>query len=604
MGRVESRKMSKIKLLSDEIINQIAAGEIVERPASALKELIENSIDANAKNIDVFLQNGGKAKIVVQDDGDGIERDDLLMAIQRHATSKLSDGNLFDIESYGFRGEALPSIASVSNLKIESKSSGISVNFSEQSDIFPSAIEHGTKITVQNLFEKLPARLKFLKSDSVELTSCIDVVENISLTKSNINFSLRTEEKQIISFNNDSLESRVAKIFGADTFKKSIYFNENSEHTSVSGYLFHPLENRYSQSFQKIFVNNRIVKDKIVSLAIRNAYKELLPPGRFAIAIIFVQIDPFFLDANVSPTKSEVKFRDPYSFQKFLTESIKKNLHKFDRSPNEIELCTPTKLDFVVENEPSKIHFIQNIRKSELEQFKGKLNQNPANAPIETPLNKQIHTITEGTLAVESKAIAQPILQSDDNENFFGKPIAQIFDAYIITQTKDGIMIIDQHAVHEKITQNKMIKNLTKANAQFLTKPEFLELTNTEIEVANDILPNLKECGFSVEIVQNSLLISSIPAILNPNEAKQYIKDILTDHSVLECVDVLDGIRKKIADKACHNSIRFGRKLSHEEMSAIVHQMEEVPTIHQCNHHRPSFIKISRDQLEKMFHRS
>ena len=604
--------MSKIRLLSDDLVNQIAAGEIVERPAAVLKELIENSIDAKAQNIEIFLQNGGKSKLVVQDDGEGIEKDDLLMAIQRHATSKLTDNNLFDIRSYGFRGEALPSIASVSEFTIESKSFGITVDFSEQSGVFPSRIEKGTRVTVQNLFEKTPARLKFLKSDAVELTACLNVVENIALIRPDVNFSLRTDGKQIVSFSNDSLDARISKILGTEIFRKAIKFEEKSEHISVSGYLYHPIDNRYSQSFQRIFVNGRIVKDKIVSVAIRNAYKDLIPSGRFAIAVIFIEIDPFYIDANVSPTKSEVRFRDPLSVRKFLSDVFKRNIAKFDRISNEYDIMNIPEQDSNVQAlfkhhvpRPSFQSRFSEIRMSNINDEQRISQSLPSTSEICDSQSSDSTPRTVGALALEPDPVEPPLIHCEEKKStFFGNPVAQIFDSFIITETENGIMIIDQHAVHEKITQDKMIKNLTSNNKQFLVKPELLELTNSELEVAKSIIGKLTDCGFVAEIIQNSIMISAIPSVVNPQEAKNFMRDLLEDADIIESHEVLDIIRKKIADKACHNSIRFGRKLSLGEMEAIIAQMEEVPSIHQCNHHRPSFVEISKDQLEKMFNRS
>ncbi len=613
--------MAKIKLLSDDLINQIAAGEVVERPASALKELVENSVDAKARNIDIFLQNGGKSKIVIQDDGEGISKSDLSMAIRRHATSKLSDNNLFDIRSYGFRGEALPSIASVSAFTLESQGFGINVNFSDVSEIFPSQIEKGTRVTVQNLFEKIPARLKFLKSDTVELTACLNVIENIALIRPDVNFSLRTEVKQLLSFRDDSLEVRVSKILGADIFKRSIKFEEKGDHISVSGYLFHPLDNRYSQAFQKVFINERVVKDKTVSSALRNAYKDLIPSGRFAIAVVFIDIDPFHLDANISPTKSEVRFRDATSVQKFLTEAFRKNARRFDKVSNEIEIVRLAEQDMrqnivsksIVEPKFHKFSrasssfasFSSSKLANILPNFATRDITKETQQPFEKPL-------TEGALAldvsldeVSYQEVSSEIPVPEVSQKLvYGEPLAQVFNAYIITEVEDGIMIIDQHAVHEKITQDKIIKNLTSNNKQYLIKPEILEASSSELEVARSILDKLQDCGFVVEIVQNALVISAIPSVISPEEAKQFLHNILADNEIINSIEVLDLIRKKIADKACHNSIRFGRKLSVDEMKAIVKQMEEVPSIHQCNHHRPSFVTISKKQLEKMFERA
>ena len=603
--------MPKIKLLSDDLINQIAAGEIVERPASALKELVENSLDANAKNIEIFLQNGGKSKMVIQDDGDGIDSTELHIAVQRHATSKLHNDNLFDIRSYGFRGEALPSIASVSCFSLESKGFGINVNFSEESDIFPSPITNGTRVSVSNLFGRTPARLKFLKSDTAELTACLNVIENIALIRPNVNFSLRTDEKQILSFSNIPLEGRVSKIFGSALLKKAIPFEEKGEHIEVSGYLFHPLDNRYSQQFQRMFVNGRIVKDKTVSLSLRNAYKELIPAGRFAVAVIFIEIDPFHLDANISPTKSEVRFRDSASVQKFLTEAFRKNMHKFDKISNEFEIIRIAEKQ-ARENDTTleKPKFYQGYHpKFNVANFPKIANKSPVLSSSKADFSEKV-AMTDGSLALaiqpENVEIQQvePLLSQDKREtSVYGEPLAQIFDSYIITEVEDGILIIDQHAVHEKITQTKIINNLTKENKQYLLNPEIIELNNSEQEVAKNILANLNECGFSAEIIQKSIMITAIPSILKIEEALQFIHDILASDDFINDMETLDIIRKKIADKACHNSIRFGRKLSIEEMKEILKQMEETPSIHQCNHHRPSFFKISKSQLEKMMMR-
>ena len=603
--------MPKIKLLSDDLINQIAAGEIVERPASALKELVENSLDANAKNIEIFLQNGGKSKMVIQDDGDGIDSTELHIAVQRHATSKLHNDNLFDIRSYGFRGEALPSIASVSFFSLESKGFGINVNFSEESDIFPSPITNGTRVSVSNLFGRTPARLKFLKSDTAELTACLNVIENIALIRPNVNFSLRTDEKQILSFSNIPLEGRVSKIFGSALLKKAIPFEEKGEHIEVSGYLFHPLDNRYSQQFQRMFVNGRIVKDKTVSLSLRNAYKELIPAGRFAVAVIFIEIDPFHLDANISPTKSEVRFRDSASVQKFLTEAFRKNMHKFDKISNEFEIIRIAEKQ-ARENDTTleKPKFYQGYHpKFNVANFPKIANKSPVLSSSKADFSEKV-AMTDGSLALaiqpENVEIQQvePLLPQDKREtSVYGEPLAQIFDSYIITEVEDGILIIDQHKIKKKITQTKIINNLTKENKQYLLKPEIIELNNSEQEVAKNILANLNECGFSAEIIQKSIMITAIPSILKIEEALQFIHDILASDDFINDMETLDIIRKKIADKACHNSIRFGRKLSIEEMKEILKQMEETPSIHQCNHHRPSFFKISKSQLEKMMMR-
>ena len=605
--------MGKIKLLSDEIINQIAAGEIVERPCSALKEVVENSIDASAKNIDIFIKNGGKTKIIVEDDGDGISKEDLEMCIKRHATSKLPGSNLFDINSYGFRGEAIPSIASVSKLSIESGNFGISVNFSEISEIFPSAVSKGTKISIENLFDMTPVRLKFLKSDTSELSSCLSVIENFALTKPNINFSVQMEEKSLISFKNDNIESRISKIFGEELFKNAIYFDESDETIRAYGYLFHPMNSKYSQMFQKIFINNRVVKDRFVSAAIKNAYRDLIPSGRYPAALIFIEINPFYIDINVSPTKSEIRFRDTAYVQKMLTTSFKKHITTFDRvtldfdtsyikktesyqkeaniSPQVEQKDEKIILDFLLNNKNEKQSFFENknsfARETVVKTFEEiKPTQNLKTEIIEQPEEVVISKILE-----------------ESNKNFFGEPVCQLFNSYIISQNGENIFIIDQHAVHEKITQDSMIKKLNCENKQFLLKPEIVELSDNQIISLKKIIESIKTYGFNFEVVQNSLIISAIPNVLNPNQAVMLIKDLIESYEEIDLPTVLDLIKNKIADIACHNSIRAGRKLSTQDMKAILEQMENTESIHQCNHHRPSFIAMTKESLDKMFER-
>lgn len=582
--------MGKIKLLSEQIVNQIAAGEIVERPCSALKEVVENAVDATAQNIHVFLKNGGKTKMVVEDDGEGLSSDDLPMCILRHATSKLSGMNLFEIQSYGFRGEALPSIASVSKFSIESNGLGISASFSEVSEVFPSKITNGTVVTIEDLFSRIPARLKFMKSDGNELSACISVIENFAIIHQYINFTVRSDDKYILSFQNDTLPERVARIFGGAIFERAIYFEEGDGTIRVKGYLFHPLDSKYSQEFQRVFVNGRIVKDKTVSVSIRNAYRDLVIPGRFAAALIYIEIDSFYVDVNVSPTKSEIRFRDTKYVQKVLTDSIRKNLQRFDRINH-------------YHSQPSDV-------------FANKEPVENQDIVIDTRVTDYLVDASDLRLmdnanSILSKISFSPPIKSEPPNKFdafnetgtegeFGNPICQIFDSYILAEKDESIILIDQHAVHEKIIQEKLLNGLETENKQYLLNPEIIELTRRQQEFILENEHNILQCGFEIDLNHNLLLISAIPAIMDIQAAIQFITDITDSSENLMPIDVM---RYKIADIACHNSIRAGRKMSPCEMRALLKQMEETSSIHQCNHHRPSFIKITKKQIEKLFHR-
>jgi DNA mismatch repair protein MutL len=574
--------VGKIKLLSEQIINQIAAGEIVERPCSALKEVVENSIDAGAKNVYIFLKNGGKTKMVVEDDGEGLSSEDLSMCILRHATSKLSGMNLFEIQSYGFRGEALPSIASVSRFSIESNGLGLTANFSEVSDPFPSKITGGTVVTIEDLFSRIPARLKFMKSDGAELSACISVIENFAIIHRDVNFTVRSDDKCILSFQNDTLPERIARIFGRDIFERSIYFEEEDGTIVVKGYLFHPLDSKYSQEFQRTFVNGRIVRDKTISASIRNAYRDLVIPGRFAVSVIFIEIDPFYVDVNVSPTKSEIRFRDPRYVQKMLTDSIRRNLQRFDkvdRGISSTSIGISENKDIVIDTRVTDYL----IDESDLRLRDGS-NSILSKISFSSPI----------------KSERLDIFDDFKMDNEFGEPLCQIFDSYIVAEKGESIILIDQHAVHEKITQEKILKELKTENKQHLLNPEIIELTRRQKEFISENEHNITQCGFEIQINNNLLMVSAVPAVMDIQTAILFINDIADSKEDLLPIDVM---RHKIADIACHNSIRAGRKMSHGEMQAMLKQMEETKSIHQCNHHRPSFIRITKEQIEKMFHR-
>ncbi len=617
--------LNKIKLLSDDIINQIAAGEIVEGPYSALKEIIENSVDANAKNIDIVLKDAGKTKIVVIDDGDGISKEDLEMCVMRHATSKLSGANLFDIHSYGFRGEAIPSIGAISDMSIESNGYKIGLKFAEKSDITESSVQNGTRVCVSNIFDRLPVRLKFLKSDSTELARCINVVENFALTKKDINFTLRADNKIVSMFNDNSLEARVSRIYGQDLVEKAVYFEESNEKLSVKGYLFHPTHSKHTSSnSQRLFVNNRIVKDRMVSVATKIGYRNIIDPRRYPLTLLFIEIDPFFVDINVSPTKSEVKFRDEVGTQKFLVHVISKYVERFNKIALDFGILKDEQMVNVAENS----YATDKIPTSHLTPpvFTPKYEPKIHNSFIEKSLDS--HMIAQ---KVESKVVEIPsvldeptsiqVSETKISDPFWGKAIAQVFDTYIIAVKEETqeVFIIDQHAVHEKMTMNKLIEQLNDGNAKYLLRPEIINISQQELLKLTKTKGKLEECGFKLDLigqVENitdganalspdqhlSVIVNAIPGIMENDEAFQFLKDIAEDTN--DNCEMEDYIKHRLANIACHNSIRAGRKLSVMEMDEMLRCMEKTDNVFQCNHYRPSFIKFSKDDLAKMFERT
>lgn len=596
--------MGKIKLLSDDIINQIAAGEIVESPSSALKEIIENSIDANASNIDVFIKNGGKSKIVVEDDGDGLSQDDLEACIMRHATSKLSGNNLFDIHSYGFRGEAIPSIASVSNFSIESNGFGLSISFSEKSGLYISSFQKGAKVCVSDIFDRLPVRIKFLKSEAIELEKCKKIIENFALTRNDVNFSLNTEQGQILSLSEKSLEARVRKIYGDDLVDKAIYFEEFDDKIFIKGYLFHPAHSkRTSSNSQRLFINGRIVKDRVVSVSSNVGYRNIIDAKRYPLTLFFINIDPFFVDINVSPTKSEVKFRDEQGVRKFLVNTVTKHVLNFDK----------VVLDFVIPEIISKTSL-----------------QNPSNYPEYPKIHSLVDTKEVSALIKDSINVLEiqefnlrsnaetPVIK--EKQCFFGKAVAQLFNNYIISVNDEtgDVFIIDQHAVHEKITLNKIEKQLDDGNSKYLVRPEVINISKLQAHKLEKHRADFARYGFKLDIMTSgnivvganalesngsvTLIINAIPGVMTDAEAFSFIKDFSEDEE--DICAVREYFRKRLGNIACHNSIRSGRKLFITEMDELLKQMESNEDIFQCNHHRPSFLKISKQKLESMFERN
>ncbi|MDR1488597.1 MAG: DNA mismatch repair endonuclease MutL [Holosporales bacterium] len=603
--------MSKIKLLSDDIINQIAAGEIITGPHSALKELVENSIDASAKNIEIYLKDGGMSKIVVSDDGIGMDREDLLMSLKRHSTSKLNQNNLFEIYTYGFRGEAIPSIASVSNFILESESNGISVNFGDISEIYPSNINIGTRVSITNLFSKIPARLKFMKSISTEFSKCIRVIENFALTTPDINFLVRNDQKLIVSYCKNSLENRISQIYTKNIFEKGIYFEESSKNIKAWGYLFHPSHSKYSSSNSvRLFVNNRIVSNKMVNTAVKIGYRNIIDNMRYPLAILYIEIDPFFIDINISPTKSDVRFRDESTVQRFIIDVVSKNIQKFNRIALDFSFFEKSK-----EEKETNIDFSASFPEKEL----GIVQNNTNVIDIKSP-NRSFETSNVyDEKTVENVINTKKPQFFEENINFFGKVIGQIFDTYIISynEISKEVFIIDQHAVHEKMTMNKKLDNADN-NIQYFIKPEVINIPHL---IDNEIKDTIEKYGFRIDIIlskdcetlgtnaldvclsstNSMVIVNAIPGIMNKEEAFNLINDVLDGKNNCEKEEY---IRTRIADISCHNSIRAGRKLSQNEMTQFLEDMEKTKDVHQCNHHRPSFLVINRNTLEKEFERT
>ena len=597
-----------IKQLDETVINKIAAGEVVERPASAVKELIENSIDAGCSDITIEVADGGKTLIRVIDDGLGMSDIDLPIALRRHATSKLPNDNLLNINSFGFRGEALPSLGAVGRLRIISHNDGngaheINVNGGKISDIKPAARTLGTTIELRDLFYATPARLKFLRSTKSELKAITDTVKGLSISTPNVAFTLIDKtggkSRKILQVQKEkdvslaSIKNRLSGVLGQDFSKNSIPIDVTREDVNLTGYVCLPTYARASNAMQYFFVNSRQVRDKQLIGALRAAYSDFMPRDRFPAAAIYINCRPDFVDVNVHPGKSEVRFRDPQGIRSLIVTGIRQVIAiEGQRSSSTLSTAALGAMREQTHQLPSANNE-QVTKNSQNMDYNG---------------NKRFFTRdVEPAFQETWKPSARDFQTKDEHANFIeefesfplGAPIAQFGENYIISQNEDGIVIIDQHAAHERLVYEKLKEQVqdNKIEVQALLVPEILVL----IEYKD----NLSKYGLKInQFGINSIAVQEIPAILNSENIKKLIFDILDELTDLENSDTLEKkINAVLSRIACHGSIRSGRMLRTEEMNSLLREMENTPNSGQCNHGRPTHISIRMSDIERLFGR-
>ena len=603
-----------IKQLDETVINKIAAGEVVERPASAVKELIENSIDAECSDITIEVADGGKTLIRVIDDGLGMSDIDLPIALRRHATSKLPNDNLLNINSFGFRGEALPSLGAVGRLRIISHNDGngaheINVNGGKISDIKPAARTLGTTIELRDLFYATPARLKFLRSTKSELKAITDTVKGLSISTPNVAFTLIDKtggkSRKILQVQKEkdvslaSIKSRLSRVLGQDFSKNSISIDVTREDVNLTGYVCLPTYARASNAMQYFFVNSRQVRDKQLIGALRAAYSDFMPRDRFPAAAIYINCRPDFVDVNVHPGKSEVRFRDPQGIRSLIVTGIRQVIAiEGHRSSSTLSTAALGAMREQTHQMPSANNE-QVTKNSKNMDYNG---------------NKRFFTRdVEPAFQETWKPSARDFQTKDEHANFIeefgsfplGAPIAQFGENYIISQNEDGIVIIDQHAAHERLVYEKLKEQAkdNKIEVQALLVPEILEFSEPEILVLMEYKDNLSRYGLKInQFGINSIAVQEIPAILNSENIKKLIFDILDELTDLENSDTLEKkINAVLSRIACHGSIRSGRMLRTEEMNSLLREMENTPNSGQCNHGRPTHISIRMSDIERLF---
>ena len=597
-----------IRQLSDAAANRIAAGEVVERPSSAIKELVENSIDAGASRIDISYSDGGKTLIRVKDNGHGIAENQLMLALSRHATSKIDGTDLLNIHTFGFRGEALPSMGAVGRLTITSRIENVSMGATITVDggvihqVRPAPSSIGTIVELRNLFYATPARLKFLRTDRAESGAISDVIKRLAMSEPFIGFTLRditSGGKGRIIFRADpeagdlfdAMYGRLSKILGIDFAKNSFRVDAERDGMTLTGYASLPTYSRGSSVSQYIFVNGRPVKDKSLLSALRAAYSDFLHNGRYPLAALFVECDFERVDVNVHPAKAEVRFREPGIVRGLVISALRHALaEEGHRASSTVADAT---LGAFKKSEISNIS--TNLR----------MNQSWSREMQNNNLDQVGFSELQNNFSARQASIET---NNDQISNRLGAARAQVHENYIISQTADGIVIVDQHAAHERLVYEKL-KNkmaLNGVSSQTLLIPEIIELSEQDSAVLMDLSADLSRFGLSIEnFGGNSIVVRETPAILGEVNAKSLILDILDelkDWSESNLIkEKLDAILSRVA---CHGSIRSGRIMKGEEMNALLREMEITPHSGQCNHGRPTYVELKLSDIEKLFGRT
>jgi DNA mismatch repair protein MutL len=587
-----------IRQLDEAAINRIAAGEVVERPASAVKELVENALDAGAARIQVDIADGGKTLIRVTDDGCGMTAEELPLALSRHATSKIDGSDLLDIRSFGFRGEALPSLGAVGRLTITSRVEGeagalVTCEGSRMSAVRPAALTRGTVVELRDLFCATPARLKFLRSDRAELQAVTEVIRRLAMAEPLVGFTLRdvTGGEARVLFRADpqsgdlfdALRGRLDSILGREFSENALRIDAEREGLRLQGYAALPTYSRGSSAQQYLFVNGRPVQDRMLYGALRVAYFDVLSRDRHPAAVLNLIADPQRVDVNVHPAKAEVRFREPEAARSLIITALKSALTGAGhRASSTVGAATLQAMRPVYQME----------RPSQPSLSRAFAFQAPGFAEaLQTPAFVPRH---------------EEETQSND-EHPLGAARAQLHENYIVAQTATGVVIVDQHAAHERLVYERLKRQMAEAGirAQALLIPEIVELSPSDAARLLDAAPALAQVGLTIEPFGGSAVaIRETPAVLGPVNGQALLRDILdelADAGDSQLVQAkIDAILSRMA---CHGSVRSGRQMRPEEMNALLREMEATPLSGQCNHGRPTYVELSLHDIERLFGR-
>ena len=604
-----------VRQLPEQVVNRIAAGEVVERPASVVKELVENAIDAGASRIDVFTDGGGRRRIGITDDGSGMTQGDLALSVERHATSKLDDEDLLQIRTLGFRGEALPSIGSVARLSITTRHTSephawsLSVEGGAKSDVAPAALTLGTRVEVNDLFYATPARLKFLKTERTEAEAIREMVRRLAMARPDIAFTLAGEERAPVTWaaalpGAAGRLTRLGDILGADFRKHAIEVRSERDGVVVEGFAASPALTRANALGQYLFVNGRPVRDKLILGAVRAAYADYLPRDRHPVVALFVTLDSREVDANVHPAKTEVRFRNAGLVRALIVHALKEGLAREGRrtaangGDAAIAAFRPA---FGARNANWDWRSSPSFPVGPRPSFEGSAEGSAMAAFAE----KGQSAFDVGGPTADVRMHEQPLADLIDRP--LGAARTQIHDTYIVSQTRDGLVIVDQHAAHERIVYERLKASLAQngVQRQILLIPDIVEIDEATVERLLDRAEELAAFGLAIESFgPGAVAVRETPSLLGRTNAGGLLRD-LAEH--MEEWDEALPLERRLmhvaATMACHGSVRAGRRLKPEEMNALLREMEDTPNSGQCNHGRPTYVELKLSDIEKLFGR-
>jgi DNA mismatch repair protein MutL len=629
-----------IRQLDDAAINRIAAGEVVERPASAVKELVENALDAGAMRIEITIADGGKGLIRVKDDGCGIEAEALPLALSRHATSKIDGTDLLNIHTFGFRGEALPSLGAVGRLRITSRVAGapaaeIAVSGGRMEEVRPAALNSGTVVELRDLFYATPARLKFLRTDRAEGQAVTDIIKRLAMAEPYVGFTLRDVTgggEGRVTFRADpetgdmfdALHGRLAAILGRDFAENALRIDAEREGLHMTGYAALPTYSRGAAVAQFLFVNGRPVRDKLLTGALRAAYMDVLSRDRHPAAALFIDCDPTLVDVNVHPAKSEVRFRDPGTARGLIVSGLR---HALAEAGHRASTTVAGATLGAMRPEPSGPARVYQMDRPSLAaramSYQGQMprdDEAPAQWPGQVAPDPHATAPAPGPhpdnatfgFADQPSARYEPAVVEETAERLESYPLgaarAQVHENYIVAQTDRGMVLVDQHAAHERLVYEKLKAQMAEHGvaAQALLIPEIVELSQGDCARLEEFADDLRALGLTIEPFGGSAIaVRETPAILGKVDARALILDILDeladagDSATLKAR--IDAILSRVA---CHGSIRSGRRMGVEEMNALLREMEATPLSGQCNHGRPTYVELKLSDIERLFGRT